>query len=351
MSRVIHRPRFALAVISLSAILLAGPAAASAAKPSAGELGFLVGLSTTKDGSLLAADATQGIVAIRGGERTLVASLPNATDVAAVGVGNVYAITGGGELGTGAASLYRISNGHAALVADLGAFEATVNPYPAEIESNPFGLTVLNGGGVLVADAGGNSVLYVDNRGRVDWVATLPDELVSTANIKSLAGCPAGPPEVCLLPPMLPAQGVATDVVIGPDGAAYVSELKGFPAPTDESRIWRIAPGSLHAECGTSPACQVVADGFTSIVDLNVGPDGTLYVTEMDEASWASVEIFGRVTGGTIDACPWGSFPLSCSEVATAVPIPMSTTIGGDGTLYSTIWSLVPGRADVVAVP
>jgi hypothetical protein len=34
----------------------------------------------------------------------------------------------------------------------------------------------------------------------------------------------------------------------------------------------------------------VVADGFTSIVDLTFGPDGTLYDVELDEASWAALE-------------------------------------------------------------
>ena len=350
MSRVIRRPRSAILALGAAAVLLAGPAAVSAAKPSADDLGVLFGLATTKDGSLLVADATQGIVAIRGGERTLFAALPGATDVGAVGVGNAFAITGGGPPGTGAASLYRISSGHAALVADLYAFEADVNPHPAEVDSNPFGLTVLNGGGVLVADAGGNSVLYITGQGHVDWIATLPTELGSTANIKALFGCPAGPPDFCNLPDMIPTEAVATDAVIGPDGAAYVSELTGFPAPTGESRVWRIEPGTLHAECGTSDACEVVADGFTSIVDLNFGPDGTLYVTELDEASWWAVEVFQAPTGGTINACAWGSFPLSCDEVATGLPIPMSTTIGGDGTLWTTLLSLVPGEADVVPV-
>ncbi len=363
MSRVIRRPRTAIAMVGVAVLMLGGPAAASAAKASAGELSALFGLATAPDGSLLVADAGQGIVAIRGGNRTLMASLPNVTDVSSVGVGNVYAVTGGGGPEEGAppdpsaARLWRISNGHTSLIADLGAFEAAVNPHPAMIDSNPFDVTVLNGGGVLVADAGGNDVLYVTNQGAIEWVAVLPDELVSTANAKSLFGCPAGPSEVCGLPDMIPAEPVATSVAIGPDGAAYVSELKGFPAPLGASRVWRIAPGSLHADCATSPACQVVADGFTSIVDLNFGPDGTLYVTEMDEASWASVEIFQNVTGGTIDACPWtGTFPLTCSEVAGGtnhpfLPIPTATTIGGDGRLYSTIWSLVPGMADVVAVP
>ena len=160
---------------------------------------------------------------------------------------------------------------------------------------NPFDVEVLNGGGVLVADAGANDILYVDNKGRIEWVATLPEALVSTANAKALFGCPAGPPDICGLPDMIPGQAVATSIAIG--------------------------------------------------------PDGTLYVTELDEASWAAVEILQTPTGGTINACEWGSFPFACDEVATGLMIPTATAIGNDGTLYTTIWSLVPGLADVVAVP
>ena len=354
MSRVIRRPRTALAVISVAALMLAGPTAASAAKASAGELGILFGLTTAPGGSLLVADATQGIVAIDAkGNRTLFAALPGATDVSSVGAGDAYAITGGGAPNTGEATLYRISKGHASVVADLGAFEETVNPDAPEINPNPFDVEVLNGGGVLVSDAGGNDILYVDNKGRIDWVATLPEALASTTNIKTLFGCPAGPPDICGLPEMIPAQAVATSIAIGPDGAVYAGELKGFPAPAGESRIWRIEPGTLHARCGTpgETRCTVVGDGFTSIMDLQFGPDGTLYVTELDEASWAAVEILQAPTGGTINACEWGAFPFACDEVATGLMIPTATTIGKDGQLYSTVWSLVPGLADVVALP
>lgn len=359
MSRVIRRPRgtrTALVAVGTAAILLAGPAATAAAKADAGELGFLFGLSSAPDGSLLVADATQGIVRIKGDSRTLVASLPGAADVDAVGAADFYAITGGGAPDTGEATLYRVSNGQTKVVADLGAFEETVNPDGLEINPNPFDVEVLNGGGVLVADAGGNDILYVDNKGRIDWVATLPEAIVSTANAQALVGCPeAFIPDfqfLCGIPAM-PAQAVATSIAIGPDGAVYAGELKGFPAPAGESRIWRIEPGTLHAHCGTEgeTRCTVVGDGFTSIMDLQFGPDGTLYVTELDEASWAAVEILQAPTGGTVNACEWGAFPFACEEVATDLPIPTATTIGRDGTLYATIWSLMPGLADVVALP
>jgi hypothetical protein len=308
-------------------------------------------LAAAPGGGLLVADAGAGIVELRKGSSTVVAQLPGVTDVAAVGRGSMFAVTGGGpEPPLDAAKFYRVSRGGTRLVADLRAFEAAVNPDGSDVvDSNPFSVAVLNGGSALVADAGGNVLLTVDARGRVDWVALFPEEVVSTANVKALAGCPTPLPGfefACGLPPMMPAQPVPTSIAVGPDGAWYVGELKGFPAPTGESRIWRIEPGARHADCATSSACAVVADGFTSIVDLDFGPDGTLYVTELDEASWAAVEFGLGSLGGTVSACPAATW--DCGVVATGLPMPMSTTVGGDGVLYALLLGLVPGSAQVV---
>jgi hypothetical protein len=215
---------------------------------------------------------------------------------------------------------------------------------------------VRNGGDALVADAGGNDLLVVDQNGRVDWIAVFPNEMVSTANIKSLARCSTTPiPQLaftCALPPNLPAQPVSTSVAVGPDGAYYVSELKGFPAPTGRSRIWRVEPGARHADCATSPDCSIVATGFTSIVDLTFAPDGTLYVVEIDEASWAAVEFgeFGVASlGGTVNAC--NPTTWTCSQVATGLPMPLGVAVDRRGEVYVSVNGLVPGAAQVIKVP
>jgi hypothetical protein len=311
----------------------------------------IFGLATAPDGSLLVADYGAGIVELRGGEGHLIADLPGASDIAPIGRGDMFAITGIGDVPT-AAKLFRVSQGSTREIADLYAFEAAVNPAGGEIDSNPFDVEALKGGSALVADAGGNDLLVVDQRGNVDWVATFPGELVSTNHLKNLAGCPTSIPEfefICGLPAMIPGEAVPTGVAIGPDGAYYVGELKGFPAPIGESRVWRIEPGTLHAECGSSPACTVVADGFTSIVDLAFGPDGTLYVVELDEATWAAVEFGLGTLGGTVNGCDPSTW--SCTEVAGSLPIPMAVAIDRDATIYAAILALVPGAAQVISLP
>lgn len=349
-----HRAKRSFVSLAVVAAL-AFPAPSSAAElPEAFDFVTPVfNLSAGPDGGLFAADAGAGIVEIRNGSSNLVAELPGVTDVAAVGRGAMFAITGGGpETPPETSKLYRVSRGQVSLMADLWQFEATVNPDGSDIvDTNPYGVAALTGDRALVADAGGNVLLDVDGRGNVDWVALFPDELVSTANLQALAGCPTPPPGLefaCALPPMMPAEPVPTSIAIGPDGAWYVGELKGFPAPTGESRIWRIEPGTRHADCATSPACSVVADGFTSIVDLSFGPDGTLYVTELDESSWFALEFGAATSGGSVSACSPGGW--TCSVVATGLPMPMASTLAG-GTLYTVLLGVVPGAATVVPLP
>ena len=199
----------------------------------------------------------------------------------------------------------------------------------------------------LVIDAGGNDLLRVDNRGNIELVATFPVEFVSTDNFNDLA---CGAPGCAIPPPFIPAEAVPTSVVVGPDGAMYVGELKGFPAPTGASNIWRIEPGASGVACGVDSGCTKVFDGgFTSIVDLAFGPDGRLYVSELDEASWASIEIFGIVTGGTVNACDLDT--LACAEVATGVPEHTAITFDKHGNLWGSQFALTPGGAEVVQLP
>ena len=307
----------------------------------------LFGSTTTPDGTLLVADAGQGIV--DGDDGSLVASLPGVTDVAAITNTSLWAITAGEdvEADTGQA-LWRVENGVPTMIANLFEFEETNNPHPETVDSNPFDVADFGRGRALVADAGGNTIIKAERFGRLKVVAVLPDEVVSTANIKKLAGCPS-PAPFCGLPPEMPAQPVATSVAIGPDGWIYAGELKGFPAPTGESKVWRIRPNAENVRCGKQVGrCEVALDGFTSIIDLAFGPDGRLYVAQFDDASWAAVEIFGDGVGGSIHACDLAT--KVCEEVAGGLPMLSSIAFRKDGSLWGTTFSLVPGMGDAVQI-
>jgi hypothetical protein len=147
----------------------------------------------------------------------------------------------------------------------------------------------------------------------------------------------------------MPGQPVPTSIAVDGKGYIYVGELKGFPAPAGESNIWRVSPNANAAKCGESPQCVKVFDGgFTSIIDMAFGPDGLLYVTELDEKSWAAIEIFGTPGGGTINACNVRSG--FCFEVKRGLPETTAIAFDKSGTLWATQRALVPNGGEVVRV-
>jgi hypothetical protein len=323
--------------------------AASGVASAVGGLGGpLFGLDAAPNGDVLVADAGSGITVISNDRVRSSIALPGATAVSAIGTKSMWVTTSGEdpESDSGQA-LWRVSNGSARMVANLFELEES-DPDGAGVDSNPYDVASLGGGAALVVDAGGNTLWRVDNQGNGELVATFPEEDLSTANFNTLA---CGSPDCGAIPaPAIPGQAVPTSVAVGPDGAYYVGELKGFPAPTDESNIWRIEPGATGLECGVDPQCTKVFDGgFTSIVDLDFGPDGTLYVSELDEASWAAVEIFGNPVGGTANACDLTT--LTCQEIATGVTEHTALTVDKKGTVYATVNGLTPGAGQVITLP
>ena len=309
-----RRGVWAAAVASVAAAVLLPTAAQADTTFYAGPM---FGIDAAPGGQLLVADAGKGVVDADTG--ALVASLPGVTDIAPIGRGDMLALTSTFAPGAHGA-LFRVSKGSARKLADLQQYEVENDPAgdgTAE-GSDPFDLARMAGGKTLLADAAGNDLLVANDTGRIDWVATFPEQNG--------------------------AQAVPTSVAIGPDGAYYVGELTGVPATLGLSRVWRVAPGTRHAHCGTSPACSVVASGLTSIIDLAFGPDGKLYVAQLEDASWLALEGGGGV-GGSVHACDLATG--SCQTVVSHVPILTSIAFRGS-TLWGVIWALVPGRADVV---
>jgi len=340
--------------VSLVVALLAIPALAGAIS---GLGGPLFGLTTARDGNLLVADASAGIHVIKKDQIRSTIPLPGVTDVSAASRNLLWAVTGAGDspqADTGQ-GLYRIWKGEPQLVLNLFEFEAANNPDGNDpFDSNPYDVQALSSHSALVVDAGGNDLLKVNKDGSVRVLAVFPDEEVSTANIKALSGCPNPPPPPapepvfpCDGPDTMPAQAVPTSVAIGPDGYYYVGELRGFPGPTGESNIWRVSPRASWAECPSKHCVKVFDGGFTSVIDLAFHK-GRLYVAELDELSWAAVEIFQDGVGGTISSC--NVRRQTCRVVAEGIPQLTSITFDSRGRLWATQNSLVPGGAEVVRV-
>lgn len=106
-----------------------------------------------------------------------VSLLGNGNIVVSLGLGANPALTapGGPLAGTGLASLIQLRgrSGGWRQLANIGAYEAAVNPDGGEHDTNPYGVLATSGG-TYVADAGGNSLLRVSSSGRISTVAVFP---------------------------------------------------------------------------------------------------------------------------------------------------------------------------------
>ena len=138
---------------------------------------------------------------VRHGDLRTLAKGPQPGDVAGVDVSSSGAIAyTSTNYATGLAGLTILRHGHKPVVADLSAFEKENNPdqvvhygidnptqcqtdalaqagipasYTGEVDSHPYAVAAVRGGWV-VADAGGNDLLFVNDRGRVRLLTLLP---------------------------------------------------------------------------------------------------------------------------------------------------------------------------------
>ena len=122
-------------------------------------------------------------------------------------------------------------------VADLAAWEGANNPIE-DPDSNPVGM-LEDHGRYVVVDAGGNTVLKVNERGGIKQLASFESRMVEAP---PFLGLPPGT--------QIPMQAVPTSVATkGHDGALYVSQLTGFPFPKGAANIYRIDPRSGRRPC------------------------------------------------------------------------------------------------------
>ena len=85
----------------------------------------------------------------------------------------------------------------------------------------------------------------------------------------------------------------STSIVKGPDGAYYIGQLTGVPFTAGAASVYRLEPGGVP---------EVFLEGFKTIIDLDFGPDGSLYVLEH-----ASAPVFFGGTGRVVRVAPDGT--------------------------------------------
>ena len=254
-------------------------------------------------------------------------------DISFQGRGNGYIVIGTqrdraafGPQARGLAQLARLHpSGEWDLDADLEAYEIAFNPASDQIESDPYGVLALPGKRIVV-DAAGNSLLQVNANRSIVALAVFPKRLVSA---------PPFPPGV-----MVPMDEVPTTVAVGPDGDYYVGQLTGFPFPVGEARVYKV-PWQ-----GGAP--QIHATGFTAIIDIAFGEDGSMYVLEIARNGLlAALGLGADWAGALIRVAPDGTrSELAAGELVA----PGGVTIGPDGALYVTDHSVFAGSGRVLRI-
>jgi hypothetical protein len=202
---------------------------------------------------------------------------------------------------------------------NLAAFEAAENPDGGQLDTNPFGLVAV-GDDLAVTDAGGNALLSVSSAGDVATTAVFPARMIEF------------PPGTGA---MIPSEAVPTGVVVGPDGAFYVSQLTGFPFPVGEAAVWRVEPGG---------SLEVYAGGFSSILGIDFAADGSLYVLEM----FTNGQLSGSPVGRVVHVATDGTRTTIARE---GLILPTGIAVGPDQAVYVSNFGVSGTMGQVVRIP
>jgi hypothetical protein len=242
------------------------------------------------------------------------------------------------ELARFSSLVHMAASGEWTIVSDIGQFEIDHNPDGGAIDSDPFGLLVEPGGAVMT-DAGANDLVRIDANREVSLLATFPSRSST-------------PPRPSFAPPpnLQTSDAVPTSVVVGPDGAYYISELTGIPFTNGRATIYRLDPATdviPHA----FTLNEAFLTGFKTIIDIAFDADGTLYVLQHATGALQLVGagVLIRVVPDKSQGDIRSQYQLGTrSTVIGNLTAPTSVAVGPDGALYVTIRGTTAAGGEVI---
>lgn len=150
-------------------------------------------------------------------------------------------------------------------VIDVAGYETENNPDAAALDANPYSMVLNEDGSALITDAGMNALLLLGEDGELSTLSVFPDETGTAPDGSEI-----------------PMNAVPTGVAVAQDGSTLVGQLTGFPFPVGAADVFSVADG------GGDPAA--LYDGFTTIIDVQTAPDGSVYVLEMLQGGMLGID-------------------------------------------------------------
>jgi hypothetical protein len=200
-------------------------------------------------------------------------------------------------------------------VVDVAGFETDNNPDAQAFDANPFSLQMFEDGSGLIVDAGMNALLSLGADGVLTTLAVFPNE---TANLPDGAEVPMNP--------------VPTGLAVAADGSILVGELTGFPFPPGGADVMSVPAA------GGEPV--VAFDEFTNVIDVAVGPDGSVYVLEFNQGGMLSIDPANPATldGQLTRIAPDGIRTVVASQGLTA---PTGLVVDAEGVPYVAVFGVL----------
>ena len=180
-------------------------------------------------------------------------------------------------------------------------------------DSHPYATTTV-GDTTYVADAAGNDILAV-TAGGISTVALLPQVSVKvTKKMRKEFGLPK-----CTQGKTFKGEPVPTDLEVGPDGNLYVTTLGGaLGESTPVGGVYRIAP--------TTGKVDALGTGLMTPTGIAISPTGTAYISLLFPGVVLSQPLGGEV--GQFAAVPFAADV----ELGAAGVYVTSADLGNDGT-------------------
>ena len=173
--------------------------------------------------------------------------------------------------------------------------------YSGVRETHPYATATANGI-TYVADAGANAIFGIAPTGAFSTVAALkPVKVKITRPMAEAAGLPS-----CVVGRKYALEAVPTDIEVGPDGKLYVTSLPGGPEDGSlgaNGRVLKINPATGRT--------RTLAGGLLSPTGVAVAGNGDIYVSQLFPG------LISKMKAGSSKLKPYVEVPLPAAVEAT----------------------------------